>query len=165
MTISMVAAAGENNSLGKEGKLLWNLPHDMMRFKNLTIGHPVIMGRKTFETLPRPLKGRTNIILTRNKTYQAEGCIVVNTIEEAISAAKSAEGSDEICIVGGGEIYKLAMPFANKIEFTLVHHKFEEADAYFPELDYSKWELLADRFHSSDNYHQYAFTYLTYIKK
>jgi len=161
----MVAAAGENNSLGKEGKLLWHLPHDIRRFKKLTTGHPVIMGRKTFETLPSPLKNRTNIILTRDKNYQAEDCIVVHNLEAALEAAKSAEGNEEICIVGGGEIYELGMPYADKIELTLVHQKFEEADAFFPELDYSQWELLTDRYHSKDKYHRYDFTYLTYLRK
>lgn len=165
MTISMVAAVDQNNSLGKEGKLLWHLPHDMRRFKKLTSGHPVIMGRKTFETLPNPLKNRTNIILTRDKNYQAENCTIVHSMKGAIEAAKSAEGSEEICIVGGGEIYKQGMDIADKIELTLVHHKFDGADAFFPELDYSKWELLTDRFHAEDKFHKYAFTYLTYLKK
>lgn len=165
MTITMVAAVDQNNSLGKEGKLLWHLPHDMRRFKKLTTGHPIIMGRKTFETLPNPLKNRTNIILTRDENYEAKDCIVVHNMKAALEAAKSAEGNEEICIVGGGEIYKLGMDYADKIELTLVHHKFEEADAFFPELDYSKWALLTDRYHTTDNFHQYDFTYFTYLRK
>lgn len=164
MTISMIAAAGENNTLGKDGKLLWHLPNDLKRFKRLTLGHPVIMGRKTFETLPNPLPRRTNIIVTRQKDYKADGCIVVHTIEEALKAGKEIKDNDEICIVGGGEIYKLGLPYANRIELTRIHHSFDGGDAFFPEIDYKDWELSHEEFHAADDKNEYDFTYLTYIK-
>lgn len=161
----MIAAAGQNNSLGKEGKLLWNLPHDLRRFKKLTLGKPVIMGRKTFETLPHPLPGRTNIILTRDQNYKAEGCEVVHHLDQALQVAEAEQKHNEICIVGGGEIYELAMSYANKIELTRVHHSFEDADAFFPDLDLSEWKLISEIFHSKDKKHNYSFSYLTYIRK
>lgn len=161
----MVAAAGLNNTLGKEGKLLWRLPNDLKRFKKITWGHPVIMGRKTFETLPEPLPGRTNIIITRQKDYRAEGCLVVQSMEEALQKAKEAPGSEEICIVGGGEIYKLGLEFANKIELTRIHHGFEGGDAFFPAFDPKEWTLYSEIYHATDKRHKYPFTYLTYLKK
>lgn len=161
----MVAAAGENNTLGKDGKLLWNLPHDMRHFKNVTMGHPVIMGRKTYETLPGPLPGRTNIIITRKKDYQAEGCQVVHSIEEALEAAKKVENTKEICIVGGGEIYHLGMAYANKIELTRIHDKFEGGDAFFPNIVLREWELQSEIYHSADLKHKQAFTYQTFVRR
>lgn len=165
MTISMIAAAGENNTLGKDGKLLWHLPNDLKRFKRLTLGHPVIMGRKTFETLPHPLPGRTNIIITRQKGYQKEGCVVVDSIEKALEAARKIKGNNEICIVGGGQIYELALPLANKIELTRIHHKFEGGDAFFPEIKQEDWLLINEEHHPANDQNVYSFTYLTYIKK
>lgn len=163
--ISMIAAIGENNSLGKEGKLLWRLPHDLKRFKKLTLGHPVIMGRKTFETLPTPLPGRTNIIVTRQKDFSAEGCQVAHSLEEAIKLAKNADGSEEICIVGGGEIYTLGLKVADKMELTRVHEHFKDADAFFPEFDLKTWKLESEIFRSKDKKHPHNFSYLTYIRK
>lgn len=165
MILSMVAAAGECNTLGKEGKLLWHLPHDMRHFKNLTLGHPVIMGRKTFETLKEPLPGRKNIIVTRNKDYEARDCIVTHSVESAIEIAKKETKDQKVCIVGGGEIYKLGLAHANKISLTRIHHKFEGGDAFFPELDLSEWELQSEILHSTDKRHPYSFSYLTYIRK
>src|SRR5690625_2384575 len=165
MIISMVAAAGENNALGKDGKLLWHLPHDIKRFKKITMGNPVIMGRKTFETLPNPLPGRKNIIITKNKDYKAENCIIAHNLEEAIEKAKEVAQGNEICIVGGGEIYKQGLPFSNKIELTRIHHNFNDGDAFFPELDYKNWNLQSDFYHAKDIKHKYAFSYLTFVKK
>lgn len=162
--ISMVAAVGECNTLGKEGRLLWNLPHDLQHFKRLTLGHPVIMGRKTFETLDAPLPNRTNIIVTRQKDYKAEGAIVTHTLEDAIKLAKEVKGSDEICIVGGGEIYKLGLAYADKIELTRIHHQFEGGDAFFPDFDLKEWRLIKREFHPADERHQYSFTYQTFVR-
>lgn len=165
MIISMIAAAGENDTLGKKGKLLWHLPNDLKRFKRLTLGHPIIMGRKTFETLPHPLPKRTNIVVTRQEDYKAKGCIVTHSIKEAIEEARKIKGNNEICIVGGGEIYRLGLPYANKIELTRVHHNFFGGDAFFPEIDEAQWELISEEKHTIDEHHQYPFTYLTYLKK
>lgn len=159
--ITMIAAAAENNALGKDNDLVWHLPDDFKRFKKLTTGHHIIMGRKTFESFPKPLPNRTHIIITRSKEYKAEGAIVVNSLEEALEISKN---SRESFIIGGGEIYKLALPKADKIELTRVHGSFE-ADAFFPEIDEKNWELVAEEFHPKDEKHNYDFTYLTYERR
>ncbi len=163
--ISMIAAAGENNTLGKDSDLLWHLPDDFKRFKELTIGHPIVMGRKTFDTFPKLLPQRTHIIVTRQKDYRAEGCRVGHSVEEGIELAKEAPGNEEICIIGGGEIYKQALVYADKIELTRIHHKFEGGDAFFPEFDLDEWDLVKEVYHPKDERHQYDFTYLTYKRK
>ena len=129
--LTMIAAAAENNALGKDGDLVWHLPDDFKRFKKLTTGHHIIMGRKTFESFPKPLPNRTHIVITRNRDYTKEGCIVVHNLEDAL---KIAEGDTQPFIIGGGEIYKLALNASEKIELTRVHDTFE-ADAFFPEID------------------------------
>ena len=158
--LTMIAAAGENNALGKDGDLVWHLPDDFKRFKQLTTGHHIIMGRKTFESFPKPLPNRTHVVITRNKNYDKEGCIVVHTLEDALEIAKDDE---QPFIIGGGEIYSLALPFAKKIELTRVHGSFD-ADAFFPKLDTTQWKLIDDVFHDKDERHNYAFTYLTYVR-
>ncbi|EAP87028.1 dihydrofolate reductase [Croceibacter atlanticus HTCC2559] len=157
----MIAAAAENNALGKDGDLVWHLPDDFKRFKKLTTGHHIIMGRKTFESFPKPLPNRTHIVITRNRDYTKEGCIVVHNLEDAL---KIAEEDTQPFIIGGGEIYKLALNASEKIELTRVHDTFE-ADAFFPEIDLSKWELMNEEFHEIDERHSVSFTYLTYVKK
>ncbi|MFD0976530.1 dihydrofolate reductase [Salinimicrobium gaetbulicola] len=156
--ITMIAAAAENNALGKDNDLVWHLPDDFKRFKELTTGHHIIMGRKTFETFPKPLPNRTHIVITRKKDYQKEGAVVVNSLEKALELAKD---DPQPFIIGGGEIYELALPEADKIELTRVHGTFE-ADAFFPEIDEKNWTLVASHFHPKDERHNYSFTYLTY---
>ncbi len=156
--LTMIAAAAENNALGKDNDLVWHLPDDFRRFKKLTTGHHIIMGRKTFETFPKPLPNRTHIVITRKKDYQKDGAIVVNSLEEALKMAKD---DPQPFIIGGGEIYELALPEADKIELTRVHGTFE-ADAFFPEIDEENWELVESSFHPTDENHNYSFTYLTY---
>lgn len=160
-TITLIAAAAENNALGKNGDLLWHLPDDFKRFKKLTTGHCIIMGRKTFETFPKPLPNRTHIVITRQKNYKKEGCIVVHNLKDALNVSKD---NAETFIIGGGEIYSLALPFANKIELTRVHESFE-ADAFFPELDLTKWKLIQEAYHPKDAHHKHDFTYLTYVRE
>jgi len=157
----MIAAAAENRALGKDNQLVWHLPNDFKRFKNLTTAHHIIMGRKTFESFPKPLPNRTHIIITRQADYQAEGCIVVDSIEKAIE--KCPKGEDSF-IIGGGEIYQLAMPFSNKIELTVVHHTFD-ADAFFPEINLEEWELVSSDLQAKDEKHLYDYTFETYIRK
>jgi dihydrofolate reductase len=159
--IIMIAAASENNALGKDNKMIWNLPNDFKRFKSLTTGHHIIMGRKTFKSLEKPLPNRTHIVITRQKNYAPEGCIVVNSIEEAIKISPKNENS---YIIGGGEIYNLGMPFSDKIELTLVHHHFE-ADAFFPEINLEEWEILNSDFQPRDEKHLFDYTYQTYSRK
>lgn len=159
--IIMIAAVAENNGLGKENKMIWHLPDDFKRFKKLTTGHHIIMGRKTFEGFPKPLPNRTHIVVTRQKDYHPEGCIVVNSVEEAIALVPKEEDG---FIIGGGEIYKLAMPLSDKLEITHVYASFA-SDAFFPQIDASQWKLTAQEFHPVDGNHAYSFAYKTYLRK
>ncbi len=159
--ITLIAAASENNVLGKDNQLLWHLPDDFKRFKALTTGHHIIMGRKTFESFPKPLPNRTHVIITRQQNYQAEGCIVVHSLEEAL---KKSPKSETVFIIGGGEIYHLALPFATSIELTRVHQKFE-GDAFFPEFEQENWNLSFEEFHPKDEKHLFDFSYQTFTKK
>ena len=158
-TITMIAAAAENNALGKDNDLLWHLPDDFKRFKKLTTGHKIIMGRKTFESFPKPLPNRVHIIITRDKNYTTpfKDCIVVHGLEEALKLVVD----ENAFIIGGGEIYKQGESFSDKIELTRVHAVFE-ADTFFPEIDTNDWELLSEEYHPKDEKHKYAFSYLTY---
>ncbi len=159
--ITMIAAAAENNALGKDNDLVWHLPDDFKRFKELTTGHHIIMGRKTFESFPKPLPNRTHIVITRKEDYEKDGAVVVNSLEEALELAKD---DPQPYIIGGGEIYSLALPKADKIELTRVHGTFE-ADAFFPEIDENNWKLVFSDFHPRDEKHNYSFTYLTYERE
>ena len=157
----MIAAAAENNALGKDNELVWHLPNDFKRFKALTSGHHIIMGRKTFESFPKPLPNRTHIVITRQKNYQPDGCIVVNSLEKAIELCPTNEDS---YIIGGGEIYTLGMPFSDKIELTRVHDNFE-ADAFFPDINPDEWKLIQSEFQAKDEKHLIDFTYQTFVRK
>jgi dihydrofolate reductase len=158
----MIAAAGENNELGVNNGLLWHLPDDFKRFKKLTTGHYIIMGRKTFESFPKPLPNRTHLVITRNENYKKEGAVVVHSIENAL---KLAEKDPQPFIIGGGEIYKMGLPFTDKIELTLVHGTFKNADAFFPEFFEDEWKLDSEVFHDKDEKHKFAFTYQTWVRK
>ncbi len=160
--ITMIAAAGENNELGKDNDLLWHLPDDFKRFKQLTTGHHIIMGRKTFESFPRPLPNRTHIIITRNKTYKKGDILIAHAMEEALQLAAK---TPHPFIIGGGEIYKMGLPIADKIELTRVHSTFEEADTFFPEFSKEEWQLISETTHEKDDKHNYSFTYETWIRK
>lgn len=159
--ITLIAATSENNALGKDNQLVWHLPDDFKRFKQLTSGHHIIMGRKTFESFPKPLPNRTHIIITRQKNYAVEGCFIANSIKNAIAMAPKDE---EVFIIGGAEIYKQSIDFADKIELTRVHSTFD-ADAYFPEINLNNWTLVFEEHHYKDEKHQFDFTFLTYLKK
>lgn len=159
--ITMIAAAAENNALGKDKDLVWHLPDDFKRFKRLTSDHYIIMGRKTFESFPKLLPNRTHIVITRKEDYQPKDVIVVHSLKEALKAAKL---DPQPFIIGGGEIYRLGMKYADRIELTRVHDSFE-ADTYFPEIDENEWELVKEQPHPKDEKHNHAFTYLTYDRK
>lgn len=157
--LTIIVAAAENDAIGKGNKLIWHLSDDLKRFKKLTNGHHIIMGRKTFESFPKPLPNRTHVVITRQSDYKApEGVIIVNNLEDAIDASKS---DPQPFIIGGGEIYKQALNFAGKIELTRVHEGFE-ADTFFPKLDFSIWKESANTFHKKDEKHDYEFSFLTY---
>ena len=159
--IIMIAAAAENNALGKDNKIVWHLPNDYKRFRRLTTGHHIIMGRKTFESLKKPLPDRKHIIITRQKEYKAEGCIVVDTMQKALDACPKDQNS---FIIGGGEIYKLGISYADKIELTRVHGIFE-ADAFFPEINEGEWKLEKSERNEKDESHNYEYTYQTFVRK
>lgn len=159
--IIQIAAAAENNALGKDNKLVWHLPDDFKRFKQITTGHHIILGRKTFESFPKPLPNRTHVIITRNKNYFAEGCVIVNSIEEAL---KIVPKDQDTFIIGGAEIYKQSIHLTDKIELTRVHTTCE-ADAFFPEIDPKEWNLIFEEFHAKDEKHNFDFTFLTYVKR
>ncbi|MFN4027580.1 MULTISPECIES: dihydrofolate reductase [Flavobacterium] len=159
--ITVIAAVAQNNALGKENQLLWHLPDDFKRFKTLTSGHYIIMGRKTFESFPKPLPNRTHVIITRQSDYQPEGCIVVNSLEKAIEVCPKNE---EVFVIGGGEIYRQSIALADKLDLTKVHHSFD-ADTFFPEVDLSQWQLIFEEFHPKDERHEYDFTFETYLRK
>lgn len=156
--ITIIAALAENNALGKDNKLIWHIPADLKRFKKVTAGHHVIMGRKTFESLGKPLPNRINIIITRNNNYNPKGCIVVNSLQEAIEATKEDENP---FILGGAEIYKQAIEIADKLDLTFVHHQFE-ADAFFPEIDKTIWKEMSREDFKADDKNKYNYSFVTF---
>lgn len=158
--ITMIAAVAENNALGMDNKLIWHLSNDLKRFKNLTKGHHVIMGRKTFESMPKALPNRTNVVITRKAEYSAENAHVVNTLEAALALAQE---DDRPFIIGGGEIYRQAMAFCDCIELTRVHEDFE-ADTFFPEIDTAVWREVWRENHDKDEKHAHAFSFIRYEK-
>jgi len=157
----MIAAVAENNEIGKNNELVWHLPNDFKRFKSLTSGHHIIMGRKTFESFPKPLPNRTHIVISRQKEYNPEGCIVVNNIQKAIAICPD---NDVSFIIGGGEIYNLGLTYTDKIEITRVHHSFA-ADTFFPEINPEEWKIIQSEFHTKDENHLFDYTYQTFIRK
>lgn len=166
MIVSLIVAASENNVIGKDNDLIWNLPKDMNYFKETTQSHFVIMGRKNFESIPhkfRPLPNRTNVVVTRQTSYKAEGCIVVNSIEEALSKAKEADDAEPF-IIGGGEIYRLALDnnLVNRIYLTRVH-KHYEGDTFFPEIN-SNWKLISSEKYLADEKHICDYSFEVYEK-
>ncbi len=159
--LTIIAAAGENNELGKDNDLVWHLPGDFRRFKKITSGHHIIMGRKTFESFPQPLPDRTHVVITRRDNYKKSGIVVVHSLERAVELT---EDDPQPFIIGGGEIYKIGIDLADKIELTRVHGTFE-ADTFFPDIDENEWDLVSEDYHPRDEKHDYAFTYLTYERK
>tara|TARA_R110001583_G_scaffold8413_6_gene40207 strand:- start:3074 stop:3556 length:483 start_codon:yes stop_codon:yes gene_type:complete len=159
--ITIIAAIADNNALGKDNQLIWHLPADLKRFKQVTLNHHIIMGRKTFESLGKPLPNRTTIIITRNTNYKVENCIVVNSLEEALEAAKPDENP---YILGGADIYNQAIKIADKLDLTYVHHLFE-ADAFFPLIDTNIWIEASRQDFKMDDKNNYNYSFVTYIRK
>lgn len=165
MLISLVVAASENNAIGKNNQLLWHLPNDLKFFKNVTWGMPVLMGRKTFEALGnKPLKGRINIVLTRNKHFKSERVAVVHNVKDALFFTEQNDYK-ELMVIGGGEIYKEFMPKANKIYLTRVHANFSDADAFFPEINRNEWKLTSNRDYKADDKHAYGYSFQLWERK
>jgi len=161
MPISIIVAASHNNVIGKDNQLIWRLSADLKRFKALTTGHHIIMGRKTFDSIGKPLPNRTSIIITHQTDYKAEGCIVVNSLEEALAKVPADQ---EAFVIGGGTIYKEAIDKADKLYLTLVHGKFD-GDTFFPKLDSKKWESLKREDHMPDAKNEHAYSFIDYKKK
>ncbi len=175
MIISLIAAVAENNVIGKDNNLPWHLPTDMKYFRDTTMGHCVIMGRKNYDSIPlkyRPLDGRTNIVVTRKKDFLAPGCIVVNSIGDALEEAKAKEnsnapsgvGGSEVFIIGGADIYKQTIGAADKIYYTKIHHSFD-GDAFFPNVHESKWKLVSEKNMPADEKNKFPFSFCVYQKK
>ena len=160
--LTLIVAVSENNVIGKDNDLIWHLKDDLKRFKALTSGHCIIMGRKTFESFPKPLPNRTHIVITRQPDYKAaEGVVVVNSLEAAIKAANKDENP---FIIGGGEIYKQALEVVDTIEFTRVHHNFE-GDTFFPTINEDIWEQHQTIYNKKDDQHKFDFSYITYKRR
>ena len=164
MIINMVVAAAENDVIGSDNKLLWHLPNDMAFFKNTTWGMPVIMGRKTFESLGKPLKGRTNIVITSNRNFDAgKGVIITGSVEESLKQA-AATDAKECYVIGGGEIFRQAMPQASRIYMTRVHAN-PQGDTFFPKIKEGEWEKTGSTPFEADDRHAYAYTFEIWQRK
>lgn len=163
MRISIIVAVSENGVIGKDNQLLWRLPDDLKRFKRLTLNHPIIMGRKTFDSIGKPLPGRTSIVVTRNTEFSVEGVITCNSLKNAIDAAKKVE-SEEAFIIGGGELYKLAQPIATHLYVTEVE-TIIDGDTYFEISDSSAWNETERTVHEADENHKFRFAFVNYSKK
>jgi dihydrofolate reductase len=157
MRLSIVVAASENNVIGVGNRLPWRLPDDLKRFKALTMGKPILMGRKTFESIGKPLPGRRNIVITRQAGRAIDGVTVVNSLEEALAAEQSAS---ELMLIGGADIYRQALALTHTIYMTRVHATFA-GDAFFPQLNASAWRVLEREHHPADERHAHAFTFET----
>lgn len=159
MKISAIAIISRNRGLGFENHLLFHIPGELPRLKQITMGHPIVMGRKTFESIGKPLPGRTNIIITRDKSFSVDGVLVVYSLQEAIDVAKTQEGSDEIFILGGGQIFTEAMPLIDRLYLTVVDHEVP-ADTFFP--DYSEFGKVIEKIEKTD--WEYPYRFLTLEK-
>jgi dihydrofolate reductase len=155
--ISMIAAVGKNNAIGRNNQLIWNLPNDLKHFREVTSGHTVIMGDRTYESIGRLLPNRKNIIVSLNKDYKVEGAEVRNDLEEVLSEYKSSD--EEVFVIGGGMIYKLSLPFAEKLYITLVDDEPQDADVFFP--DYSEFKNIISQEDCEENGIKYSFLELT----
>ncbi|MFH6768634.1 dihydrofolate reductase [Gaetbulibacter aquiaggeris] len=159
---TIIVAVAENNAIGKDNQLLWHLSDDLKRFKSLTSGHHIIMGRKTFESFPKPLPNRTHVVITKQNDYKVpDGIIIVNSLKDALEVAKE---DTQPFIIGGGEIYNQSLEVVNKIELTRVHHDFE-ADTFFPEIDNSIWKETSNVYHKKDNKNEFDYSFISYTRK
>ncbi len=155
--ISLIVAAAENGVIGRDGRIPWHLPGDLPRFKQLTMGHPIIMGRKTYESIGQPLPGRYNIIVTRDGRYRARGAVVAHSIEEALQKARQADGGDEVFVIGGSQIYEAAMPLADRLYLTKVRAEVA-GDAYF-RYQKGEWKEIEHEEHQPDEKNPYAYAF------
>lgn len=162
MKLSLIAAIAENNAIGKDNDLIWHLPDDLKYFKRVTSGFPIIMGRKNYDSIGRPLPGRLNIVITRQEGLEISGCEVVSTLDQAIELA--AQTHEKAFIIGGAQIYQMALDRVDEMHITHVAASFD-ADVFFPAVDWSKWQRVEDELHEPDERHKYAFTVSRYTRK
>ena len=163
MIRSIIVAKSENNVIGKDNDLVWKMPADLKHFRSTTTGHFIVMGRKTLEATEKPLPGRTSIVITRQKDFRAEGCLVVHSLEEAYELGRKYR-QEEVFILGGGEIYKQAMESADKIYLTEIRETFE-GDTYFPEVDPEVWEETSRVEHKADEKNPHDYTFVEYERR
>ena len=160
MNINIVVIADEKNGIGKNNQLLYHMPADLKHFKQLTIGHPVIMGRKTFESMGKPLVQRRNIVIT-TQNIEIEGCEIAHSINEALDLC---QGEEKVSIIGGATIFEQAMHLASTLHLTRLHHTFD-ADTFFPEINNTIWKEVQTEHHQPDEKNAFAYTFITYIKR
>jgi len=159
--ITLIVAVADNGVIGRDNTLPWHLPDDLKRFKALTMGKPMIMGRKTFESIGKPLPGRLNIVVTRDTNYRRDGVVVVHGVEAAIAAAADAP---EVMVIGGADLFRLFLPRAGRIHLTRVHGNIE-GNVTWPALDLGQWELIGQERHDADERHAYAMTFEVWEKR
>ncbi|KQQ82954.1 diacylglycerol kinase [Xanthomonas sp. Leaf131] len=164
MKITLIVAFDRNNAIGRDNDLPWKLPDDLKRFKALTLGKPILMGRKTAQSLGRALPGRLNLVLTRSGQVPFEGMQAVASVDEAIAQADAA-GAQELCVIGGGEVYRLTMEHADVLAVTEVATIVEQADTHFPPIDPAVWEPVQRERHTADARHAFAFDYVDYQRR
>lgn len=159
-TISLIAATDRQSAIGRRGTMPWHLPDDLRRFKRLTLDKPVLMGRKTALSIGRALPGRRNLVLTRSAAAPYEGQVIVRNLEQAVAAA----GVEELMVIGGGEVYALALPLASRLYLTHVDCAADDADTFFPVFDRSQWRVVAREHHAADAQHEYAMDFVDYVR-
>ena len=157
--ITLIVAMGKNREIGKENQLLWHLPKDLKRFKELTSGYPIIMGRKTYESIGKPLPNRTNIVISRKNDWFEEGILIVGSIKEAVKFAKKID--EEVFVIGGGNIYEQTIDFADKLEVTLVDAVLD-ADTFFPKINEKVWQKTNEEYHQKDEKNEFDFCFQTF---
>ena len=158
--ISMIVAMADNRAIGKDNQLLWHLPDDFKHFKAVTMAKPILMGRKTYQSIGKPLPGRQNIVISKDQTFAADGVTVVNSIEAALDEVKT---DGEVMVIGGASFYQQMLPLAEKLYVTHVHQSFD-ADTFFPKIDAEQWRVVDSVEHTADEKHAYRFTFITYQK-
>ena len=161
MKVSIIAAMARNGAIGKDNTLMWHLPADLKHFREKTMGRPIIIGRKTYESLGKALPGRINIVVSRKRGYKAPGCLTAGSVEHAINLVRD---HDEVFIAGGGEIYRQALPLADRMLITIIEHDFD-GDTFFPEFDESDWEVVNEIRYEADEKNKYPMLFRTYIRK
>ncbi|RFB16869.1 dihydrofolate reductase [Bacillus sp. HNG] len=159
--ISLLLAMDKNQLIGKDNDLPWRLPADLAYFKRVTMGHPIIMGRKTYDSIGRPLPGRENIIVTRDTSYKAEGCKVIHSIDEIVKMSEETE--QELFVIGGAEIFKEILPYSDRLYITVIDEEFE-GDTYFPAFDKAEWQVISKEKGIKDEKNPYEYTFLVYEK-